>query len=94
MWQLAGGFMSWQAAMALKAVPAAMLPAPLQTACTLELGLCCRLQQPTPQVGGKGCCSCGDNHRFHVWKMYSMLKTNTEEDPPVPLAKRRAVLCC
>lgn len=50
-WQLAAAYMAWQAAMALKAVPSAMLPPPLQTACTLDLGLSCRLLQPSPQVG-------------------------------------------
>lgn len=52
LWQLATAYLEWQAALALKAVPDASLPPPLQTALTLELGLFCRLQQQSVEVGG------------------------------------------
>ena len=51
LWQLASAYLEWQTALALKAVPDAMLPPPLQTALTLELGMSCRLQQPLLAVG-------------------------------------------
>ena len=56
-WQLAGAFLAWQAVMAQKLVPAAAQLQPLQTACTLEIGVSCILQQPVIQVS-----CCDDTH--------------------------------